>query len=198
MSKQHSAVIRDLTTLPVPLQMEVRHWRNQEFVRNNMVDNMPISEEQHAAFLEKLKTDQDRKVFVLFFDEEPAAVMTMKFDREKREIESGSYLIAEDTQGSGLGVILGYARMEYIFRAMPDGVMRTFVLQHNQKNDSLQRSFGCEFVREMTVQKSDGTSEKANVYRMTREQWEERKGRISRAVSRLVPIENITLTGETL
>lgn len=169
--------------------MTLLEWRNQEFVRENMLNNTAITMEQHKNYLDLLEKDKTQRVFIAFFREEPVAVMTMK----KRDgyIETGSYLVHEDDMGKGLGVITGYARMEYVFNVMPEGEMRTVILGHNKKNLSLQKNFGCE-LREVTeVTKSDGTREQLYLYTMNRNSWDKKKERILKMINRLIPCESI-------
>lgn len=168
---------------------ELLIWRNQEFVRKNMIDDSIISMEKHEKYLEKLRTTDKQKVFIAFFDDEPVAVMTFQFN--EGNIESGSYVIHEDDLSKGFGVITGYARFEYIFNKLPNGRMQTIILEHNKKNINLQRNFGCVLAGTETIVKSDGTEEKAYVYTMTKEQWEKQRDKIHRLISRIVPVESI-------
>ncbi len=164
-------------------------WRNQEFVRKNMMDDDIISMENHEKYLERLRATDEQRVFIAFFDNEPVAVMTFRFN--EGNIESGSYIIHEEDLNKGFGVITGYARFEYIFDKLPNGKMQTIILEHNKKNINLQRNFGCVLEGTETIVKSDGTEEKAFVYTMTKEQWEKQRDKIQRLISRIVPVESI-------
>lgn len=189
-AKKHSIYFRNL--LDTPYREQVREWRNQEFVRENMFDNRPISPENHAKYLKKLETSDTHKVFVMFYDDEPAAVMTMVHIPEENCIETGSYLVHEETRGRGYGAITGYARLEYVFAHMPDGKMKTEILAHNEKNLSLQKSFGCALEGTREAVKSDGSTELTYIYTMDHETWEERKPFLQRIIGRLIPLDQIT------
>ena len=175
--------------LETPYMMHMLHWRNQEYVRENMLDNRPISENQHEKYLEILKNTPLQKVFIAFYQDEPIAVMTMKHHDDF--IETGSYLIHEEDMVKGFGVITGFARMEYVFACMPKGEMRTVILGHNKKNLSLQKNFGCELREVSEIDKSDGTKEILYLYTMTKPSWDLKKEKIQRMINRLVPIEKI-------
>lgn len=176
--------------LDTPYTMSMLEWRNQEYVRENMLDNIPISIEQHKKYLDYLSKEKTQRVFITFFQDEPVAVMTMK--HRDGYIETGSYLIHEDDMGKGIGVITGYARMEYVFKVMPQGEMRTVILGHNKKNLSLQKNFGCE-LREVTeTTKSDGTKESLYLYTMDKRSWDSKKEKILKMINRLVPVESIS------
>lgn len=175
--------------LDTPYTEELLVWRNQKFVRKNMVNDGIISMESHRKYIERLHIKDDQKVFIAFFDNEPVVVMTFRFN--EGNIESGSYIIHEEDLSKGFGVITGYARFEYIFNKLPSGKMQTIILEHNKKNIRLQRNFGCVLEDVETVVKSDGTAENAYVYTMTKEKWEKQRDKIQRLISRIVPVENI-------
>lgn len=175
--------------LETPYTMQLLAWRNQKYVRENMVDDGIISVESHKQYLERLRTREDQKVFIAFYDDEPVAVMTFRFN--EGNIESGSYVIHEEDLNKGFGVITGYARFEYIFGKMPDGKMQTVILEHNKKNIGLQSNFGCVLEKTEIIEKTDGTREKAFVYTMTKDQWAKQRERIQKLIARIVPIDNI-------
>lgn len=176
--------------LNTPYAMKMLEWRNQKYVRENMLDNMPISVEQHRAYLDYLKKEKEQRVFITFYHDKPVAVMTMK--HRNGFIETGSYLIHEEDMGKGLGVITGYARMEYVFKKMPEGEMRTVILGHNKKNLSLQKNFGCELREIIKTTKSDGTTESLYLYTMNKLLWDKKKDKILRIINRLVPVNEIS------
>lgn len=177
--------------LDTEYQETVLQWRNQEFVRANMLDNCLISAESHRKYLEMLRSSSTSRTYVVFIKDEPCAVMTIKIKPEEKSILTGSYLVHEKYQGKGIGVITGYARLKYVFDMMPDGIMETIILEHNKKNLSLQRNFGCSLKSIEPVILSDGTVENAYLFTMTREEWEERKDRIEKLIGRLVPFDKI-------
>lgn len=186
-ANNHTFTFKNVLDTPYTEQLLV--WRNQEFVRKNMKDDGIISTESHKRYLERLCTKDDQKVFIAFFDDEPVAVMTFRFN--EGNIESGSYVIHEEDLSKGFGVITGYARFEYIFNKLPDGKMQTIILEHNKKNINLQRNFGCVLEGIEMIAKSDGTAERAFVYTMTKEQWEKQRDKIQRLISKIVPVESI-------
>lgn len=189
-------ILHFINIIDSPYKYEVRNWRNQEYVRANMIDSNVISEEQHEKYLEHLQASDDQKVFIAMLADEPIAVMTYRINREEGYVVSGSYLIREEYMGKGLGVILGYVRMEYIFSIMPDGLMRTVVMETNQKNLALQKDFGCRETGKEEVVRSNGNREIMVTLEMTHLEWEKKRPRIERLMSRLMPLESIHLIKE--
>jgi len=187
----HSFTFKNV--LDTPFTLKLLEWRNQDFVRENMVDDRVISEENHMAFLEKLKTDDSMKVYLAFYDNKPVAVMTFRYNNNI--IESGSYIIDKDDLSKGFGVVTGYARFEYIFGQFPDSSMQTVILEHNKKNIRLQENFGCILDKTIKIKKTDGTIENAFVYTMKKTNWEQKKEKVEMLVSHIVPIGNIGRIG---
>lgn len=184
--------------LDSPYKYKVREWRNQEFVRKNMIDSSIISEKQHEQYLYNLESNNNQKVFIAMIDEEPIAIMTFKYDKEEKVVVSGSYLVDEEYLGKGLGVLLGYVRLEYIFSQITDTRMRTVVMETNKKNLQLQKDFGCIIKRVEEITRSNGEKDNLVTLEMDPCGWEEHRERIKRVMSRLIPIENIIWIEEKL
>ena len=172
---------------------EVRNWRNQEFVRKNMINSTEISTEQHEAYLNMLKISESQRVYIAMLDEQPIAIMTFRIYKDKNKIVSGSYLIKEKYLGKGFGALLGYVRMEYIFNKLPNGKMSTLVMQSNRKNLQLQKDFGCRVSNEEDFVRENGYKDKLITLEMTHKEWLSKKPMIERAIGRLISLENISL-----
>lgn len=173
-------------------KFDVRDWRNQEFVRKNMIDSSEITLEQHTSYLEMLRTSASQKVYIALLDDEPIAVMTFRIYNDDNKIVSGSYLIKEEYLGKGFGAVLGYVRMEYIFNKMPTGRMSTLVMASNKKNLQLQKDFGCTITKEEDIIRANGKEDKLITLEMTHEEWLSKKIKIERVISRLILLENIS------
>lgn len=88
--------------------LKIREWRNQDFVRKNMIQQHMITEEEHLSYIERLKKDKNRGLFVFYLDDVPFGVYQYMIDPVKREVEDGHYLISQEYQSLGYGAILMY------------------------------------------------------------------------------------------
>ncbi|MDE6433376.1 MAG: UDP-4-amino-4,6-dideoxy-N-acetyl-beta-L-altrosamine N-acetyltransferase [Lachnospiraceae bacterium] len=87
---------------------DIRIWRNQEFVRRNMFQTHIITEEEHRKYIDKLKMDPNRGLFVFFLDNEPFGVFQYEVNPKEHTVTNGNYLIDETYQMMGYGTIMYY------------------------------------------------------------------------------------------
>lgn len=162
----------------------MREWRNQDFVKKNMVNQDLISEEDHIKYLQMLKDNSDtRKVYVAFADEVPFAIVNFTVFPEERYVEPGMYIIDRNYLGKGLGQVLSYARLEYMFRIMPDGEVRTTILKTNETNLALQRKFGFMDHHTTLVKDGNGFEREALVLFLTKDMWDNTKKEVMKKIN---------------
>ncbi len=89
--------------------LNIRLWRNQDFVKKSSLQQHDITEEEHLRFIEQLKADINQQMYVFYLDNEPFAVYQYEVNTDKREVTNGYYLISEGYQNLGYGAILIYA-----------------------------------------------------------------------------------------
>lgn len=176
---------------------KLREWRNQDFVRKNMTNHDIISESEHEAYIDSLRKSDTNQVFLACNHGEPLAIVTIKINREEHYVEPGTYIINEDYLGKGFGIIMSYMRLEYIFELMPEGRMRTVILNTNERNLSLQKKMGCVLEEEIMVRDQKGNEEPASVLYLTKEAWDQNKISIEKRIEDtfgLADIERIPVT----
>lgn len=171
---------------------KLREWRNQDYVRWNMVNHDFIGEAEHAAYIEFLRTSKTNKVFLAFNHEEPIAVISIKINWEEGYIEPGMYIVNENNLGRGFGIIMSYIHYEYIFELMPEGQMRKIILNENKTNINLQKKMGCAFEKYIQVQSKNGAPEQASVFYLTKEMWDAGKGSIEEKIDKNFGLHNIS------
>lgn len=92
---------------------QVLHWRNHPQVRKWMVNQEPISELEHAAFLEKLRQGDDPDYYLLFFQQQAFGVV----DFYRRHPDPLScyygYYLDPSRLGSAMGLLLEFWVAEY-------------------------------------------------------------------------------------
>jgi len=87
---------------------DIRIWRNQDFVRKNMIHQHIISEEEHQQYITRLKQKENAGLFVLYLDDEPFGVYQYELDYEKDQVVDGIYLIKEEYKKMGYGGFFDY------------------------------------------------------------------------------------------
>ena len=97
---------------------DIRLWRNQPFVRTMMYQQNEITEKEHSEYIQKLKEDNNRGLFVFYLDEEPLGVYQYKIDPLGNYATIGDYLIREEYADLGYGIIMGYFITEINFEIL--------------------------------------------------------------------------------
>ena len=122
-----------LNRLDHHIVMDICKWRNQDFVREKMVNQHIISEDEHIRFIEKMKKDDNRNLFVFYLDDEPFEVFQYEIFPERNAATCGNYLISRDYQQMGYGAIGDYFIGEIIFDYLKIKKLEFEVLGCNEK-----------------------------------------------------------------
>lgn len=87
---------------------KIREWRNQSFVRELMYTQQEITEEEHNSFIDSFFKSEKRGLFVFYLDDEPFGVYQYIYHPEGNYVTDGNYLIKQEYQDLGYGVIQVY------------------------------------------------------------------------------------------
>ena len=117
---------------------QIRIWRNQDFVRLQSLRQEIIDEATHQKWVEQLKGDENRHLFVCYLDDEPLGVIQLNYDPDTDMVESGEYLVSEDFQACGYGTILQFFEGAIIYEVLNYNRSCGVVLMTNTKNVRLQ------------------------------------------------------------
>ncbi len=97
---------------------QIRNWRNAEFVREQSYTNHKISEEEHKTFIEKLKNDPNRDLFVFYLNNDPFAVYSYTMNCQNNSVVVNNYLTNEDFKYMGYGAIMSYFIQQINFKIL--------------------------------------------------------------------------------
>lgn len=117
----------------------IRNWRNQEFVRCNMFCQDIISEEEHSQWIKRVKADDNKNVFVFYLDDVPFGVEIYTYDTENQWVEVGNYLVSEEYQAMGYGVILSYFGQEILYNVLGYNTMYSEIFEFNKNALAVSR-----------------------------------------------------------
>lgn len=126
--------------------LKIREWRNQDFVRKNMLQSHTISEDEHLAYIERIKQDENRGLYVFYLDDEPFGVFqyAIKEDEDGKYITNGCYLIHEEDKSLGYGTILFYMINWIEYNYFEIEILKTEVLSMNQEALGLHKRLKVE------------------------------------------------------
>ncbi|TDN55628.1 UDP-4-amino-4,6-dideoxy-N-acetyl-beta-L-altrosamine N-acetyltransferase [Scandinavium goeteborgense] len=120
----------------------IRYIRNEDNVRKWMYTDHVISASEHTAWLEKLQHDSRNIVFaVMNSDNEPLGVVSVNaIDMQHKKAE-WAYYLTEQVR-SGVGAVLEYYILEYIFGKLGIEKLNCEVIEHNDAVVKLHEKFG--------------------------------------------------------
>lgn len=145
MKKMHFKAI-ELDHLDVDTIRRIRDWRNQEFVRMEMFTQNIIGEEEHIHWINSIKSDENRHLFVYYLDDEPFAVVQSRYFPEYDYVETGDYLISEEYQSMGYGTFIRYFTAEIMYNQLGYDMIHGEILDINKRNLSIANKI-CDNIR---------------------------------------------------
>lgn len=127
----------NFTSLNGEQKLMVLKWRNDERIAKFM-KNKSVSEEEHFAFLERLKSIQD-KIYFLVKDESEFIGVVSFVDITKESCEFGVY---KNPELKGVGKKLLDLIKEYAFFTLKVGSLKAKAYNNNEKALALYENFG--------------------------------------------------------
>lgn len=121
---------------------KIREWRNSDFVRLNSYNRDWISEEQHKSYIEALKINPNKGLYVFYLDESPFGVFQYSIDTNNQIIFPGNYLVSKEYSEMGYGAILLYFLNYIVFEKMNMRKSCGEVLGFNDSAKTLDEKFG--------------------------------------------------------
>lgn len=117
MKKKHFKAV-ELKYLDSETILKIREWRNQDFVKKNMYSQHEITQEEHLKYIDNIRNDNNRGLFVFYLDDEPFGVYQYTMNPDDKTITGGNYLVDEEYMFMGYGTIqtyfMGVIKFDYL------------------------------------------------------------------------------------
>jgi len=137
-----SLIFKNFTLLDDSEKRDILELRNQEYIRQSMIDDVVISLENHLAFLKSLETTKEKRYFAVFYKDELAGSVNFI---KNGELFWGLYF--KDELSPMVKSCGSYIFLEYLFKNHSK-VIDSVVRKNNQKALSFNKSFGFEVFNE--------------------------------------------------
>lgn len=125
---------------------KILEWRNLEHIRANMYTDHIITAEEHEAWFKKIKNSDDVIYLIFEYRNRPVGVINItSIDKRNKKCYWGFYLGERDLPG-GIGAIMEFMALEYIFEKLAMRKLSCEVFVFNQPVVKLHTKFG--FVEE--------------------------------------------------
>lgn len=176
------AQLKDITLEDLRMVLE---WRNQEFIREMMFDNDIITIEQHTKWFNHLQDDRSAITKVFYYDGIPYGVLNItNIDLLNRTCEWGFY-IGNQTAPKGMGTILGYSALHYIFYDLEIQGLSAKVLDYNSKSIHFHKKLGFLYegiLSEALIKK--GESVNIHLFSYSKSRWNEKSIALRASIER--------------
>ena len=139
MSIEERAILKDIDESDLPLLLD---WRNRKPIRRVMFDSDMISWEQHSRWFNKLKNSDSTVSKLFYFDHIPYGMLNItQIDSINNTCEWGFY-IGSPKAPKGMGTILGYTALNYIFQELQIRKLTAQVFDFNDKSINFHKRMG--------------------------------------------------------
>ena len=165
----------------------IREWRNQEFIKEQMFTQNEIGEDEHQAWIEAMRADDNRHLFVFYLDDAPFAVMQSRYYPQYGYAEIGDYLISEDYQAMGYGTFIKFFCAKIMYDHL--GYARTYgeILDTNSKNLRTEKKIFGNLRKSQKQKTVDGITHDVYIIEGNRDLWErEQRNKLEPVVYRFV------------
>ena len=112
---------------------QIREWRNANFVREMSFTRHIITPEEHASFIQTIKDDPNRGLFVFYFDDIPVSVFHYVIHRDTNSFTESHYLTNEDYRYEGYGEAISYLSKSIMFNIFKMDYEISEILDDNKK-----------------------------------------------------------------
>lgn len=169
MNIENRAILKNIQFEDLPLVLK---WRNQDHIRNVMFNSNIILMEQHSAWFENLQNNKTAISKIFYFDEIPYGVVNInQMSRVNNSCEWGFY-IGEVSAPRGMGTVLSYKALNYIFKELNIRKVNAEVIENNPKSRDFHAKLG--FKHDGTLRKhifKDNEYMDIDVYSMFNSEW---------------------------
>jgi UDP-4-amino-4,6-dideoxy-N-acetyl-beta-L-altrosamine N-acetyltransferase len=133
--------LEQLIYLNTEVQLKILDIRNEESVRKWMYTDSIIGIDEHLSWIEKLKRDDINIEFVIMYNNSPVGTLSIaSIDIQNRKANFGICL-TQAYQGSGLGVIIEYAFINFYFDSLMFEKLNAEVIEGNSGVLNIHRGF---------------------------------------------------------
>lgn len=173
--------LKEISDEDLPL---VLSWRNQDKIKNVMINDKNVSWHEHLAWFENLKGNGDLIVLLFYLDDRPLGLVNFKVDRQNEKCEWGFYIGAQDTP-RGVGKLMCFAALNYLFYQLNVRKVCAEVLEHNIKSLTFHEKLGFSIEGKL-VKHLRKNNQFIDVYLLGlfKKQWEQKKDEINLLIER--------------
>ena len=117
-------------------------WRNQPTIRSVMYDSEPINWDKHVAWFNSISKNDMKYAKILIYDQVPYGMGNISIKDKKNAIGEWGFYIGEQNAPKGMGTVLAYKMLEFIFEDLNIRKLCAEVLDYNEKSIKFHEKVG--------------------------------------------------------
>lgn len=180
MSFIFKAELKDMKEIDLKMILE---WRNQEWIRSVMYNSDTISMEQHTKWYGNLQKSETAISKIFYYEGIPYGVLNVNgINRHHNRCEWGFY-IGKQKAPKGMGTILGFTSLNYIFNELHIRKLCAEVIGSNDTSRAFHKKLG--FHQEGILQKhiiKNKKEEDVFLYGIFRDEWKNKASEIQEII----------------
>lgn len=146
--KQHLSDFIDMTNEHIEL---VYRWRNQPHIREVMYNSNLLDWNDHLQWFNSISNDNTKVVKILYYNDVPFGVANFKFTNSQSNVGEWGFYIGEKDAPKGMGKLLAYKMLCYLFEELKVRKICAEVLDYNQISLKFHEKVG--FIQEGILRK---------------------------------------------
>lgn len=172
----------------------VLSWRNKDEIRLNMINDSIITMEEHSKWFDKMKNKSDFEFLIFSISDIPIGIVN--FSKITNQDCDWGFYIGVDKARKGLGTVMAYHAIEYIFTKYKINKINSEVIEFNENSLKYHKSLGFKEngLADMEIKRFSNKYKVLKFYLEIRD-WNERKNIIKEKISK---IEGVLNNAETL
>jgi UDP-4-amino-4,6-dideoxy-N-acetyl-beta-L-altrosamine N-acetyltransferase len=159
MSKANTSTVRFSPLLEESAQVieRIRQLRNADGVRAYMYSDHVITQEEHAAWVESLRSNQRERQIVIRYLDEVVGMVALRGIRWHDHAADWAFYLSDDMQGRGVGGVVEFMLLDLAFLELGLQKVNCEVLETNPRVVEMHQKFGfkLEGTRRANVEKDD-------------------------------------------
>ena len=123
-------------------QNELMEIRNEDSVRSKMFTSRPIQSGEHREWIDSMRSDQRRTVWAVFLDTGLIGAVSMSNFSQQHQTADWAFYVSDRQQGTGVGGIIEFLFLEYVFDEVELAKLNCEVLASNPGVVRMHQKFG--------------------------------------------------------
>lgn len=155
--------------------LKIFQWRNQQFIRDVMFNSNLIEWNQHVNWYNSFKDSESKLVKIFTYKGEDYGVLSLNEIEKTINKCSWGFYIGNKEAPKGIGLLLGFESLEYIFKDLKIRKVCAEVIESNLKSRNFHEKLGFKLdgILRMHI-KRDKHFENIYVYSLFSEEWKEK------------------------